>query len=61
MASATKKSKNLILGFGKKDSSDSKSHDSGIDSIEKPGMSFGVLMFVGVNIDPGQLIITKKI
>ena len=25
-------------GFGTKDSSDSKSHDSGIDSIEKPGM-----------------------
>lgn len=24
-------------GFGTKDSSDSKSHDSGIDSIEKPG------------------------
>ena len=34
-------------GFGTKDSSDSKSHDSGIDSIEKPGMSFGVLRFVG--------------
>ena len=34
-------------GFGTKDSSDSKSHDSGIDSIEKPGMSFGVLGFVG--------------
>ena len=32
-------------GFGTKDSSDSKSHDSGIDSIEKPGMSFGVLRF----------------
>jgi len=26
-------------GFGTKDSSDSKSHDSGIDSIEKPGRS----------------------
>ncbi len=30
-------------GFGTKDSSDSKSHDSGIDSIEKPGMS--IFMF----------------
>ena len=29
-------------GFGTKDSSDSKSHDSGIDSIEKPGMIFRV-------------------
>ena len=43
----TKKSKNLASDFGTKDSSDSKSHDFGIDSIEKPGMSFGVLRFVG--------------
>ena len=58
-------------GFGTKDSSDSKSHDSGIDSIEKPGMSFGVLWLLvhefwgfkdcGVNIGPGLLMIAKNL
>ena len=35
-------------GFGTKDSSDSKSHDSGIDSIEKPGKTVFFISFVRV-------------
>ena len=44
------------MGFGTKDSSDSKSHDSGIDSIEKPDMSFGVFKVCGVHIDPTKIM-----